>query len=96
MKAILLIDMPENCCECDFADTDRICECCKITGTPIENTFVESEDELGRNEDCPLRPMLEKYTDKNVKQIHEYIEDFEMYCLGRNDLIDEILGEDND
>lgn len=44
MKAILILEeMPVACVDCPLADRDRICECCFVTGTPIINTFDESE-----------------------------------------------------
>ena len=55
MKAILEIDMPENCGECvaahttEYADEATIyCHCCDEDESECPN--------IGRRDDCPLKP----------------------------------------
>ena len=88
MKAILVIDMPKSCDECplnyDYMD-------CMGKDTHIELKF-----EQARPIDCPLRPMPQKYverdrsvnTEKEVEAFHYGL------IIGRNALIDEIMGEE--
>lgn len=52
MKAVLIIDMPENCRNCDFFGFT-----CKLT-----KTRCNYSDE-GRNEDCPLQPIEKVYAE---------------------------------
>ena len=87
MKAILVIDLPKNCCECELSVTDSICEYCAITETLIQNTFEESEDELKRNNDCPLRPMPLK---RNQSEELADTRGFDMYMEGWNDCLKEL------
>lgn len=58
-KAILIIDMPENCNECNFSSVDG--DWCQFHG---EISFCEYVSR--KPDDCPLKPMPEKsYTGKS-------------------------------
>ena len=98
MKAILVIDLPKNCCECELSVTDSICEYCAITETLIQNTYNESANELKRNNDCPLIPMpLKRETRVYWQSVgiggiptHEISE----YDKGWNDCVDFLENEE--
>ena len=81
-KAILVIDMPENCAECFALDDNSDYPICIITGQQRGYTFRTREQKMDR---CPLQPMPEKYDIPDS--------DFE-YELGFNKCIDWILGGD--
>ena len=97
MKAILILEeMPNNCVDCPLADRDRIVECCFVTGNQIINTFDESEEELVRNKDCPLKPLPQK-RDEHIK-----MDNWELGSImnaesrGYNNCLNEILGGENE
>ena len=78
MKAILMIEMPEDCVECNqFAF-----ECCHTMKREIER---ENIVQCKRPSWCPLRPMPQK---KNT-DFHPNI----VYANGWNDCLKTILGE---
>ena len=79
-KAILVIDMPECCCSCDYCNEFGVC---KYVGN-VEDAFYRGL----RYVKCPLRQLPEK---KEVK-IPNYVNDHEYEC-GWNDCLNEILGE---
>lgn len=79
MKAILVIDMPKECCECPcFYD---YLHCQAKDGVNV----------LGyeRPNECPLKPMPQNKEIIGTK----YIKDSNQYALGWNDCIKEILGD---
>lgn len=91
-KAILLIDMPENCFHCKLQDwaNCRIVKGCHVGVT--------------RPDWCPLKPMLRKKTDGETLKIatendcyYDTTEDkayFNGYDKGYNACIDDILKGD--
>lgn len=91
MKAILVIDMPTECIECQFC---RVLADDKITETRCILTAQRNEDGVNtRAEWCPLRPLPSKlvpfgYLDAGNED--------GLYEKGYNDCIDEITGETND
>lgn len=81
MKAILVIEMPSSCSECNFHQYG-ICHAVRkcITGTPEE---LKSKPDW-----CPLNPMpSEKNEDKAYTMTQLY------RAQGYNACIDEILGD---
>lgn len=82
MKAILVVDMPDNCAECQFCgfggkDLEKYV-CC------LTKEYSDDTHMVG----CPLKPMPQK------KEI-EWSDSFgkHNYKKGFNECIDEILGE---
>ena len=64
-KAILVIDMPENCLDCRFCrEIDEGIEaCCEIIDEPDDNTLcrmIDSDYCQSRPSWCPLQQMPEK------------------------------------
>lgn len=90
MKAILVIDKPENCYSCRFCqDIHGSCYCCGCGDTWYKHQ-LEDEEMSSKPDWCPLKPIPEK---KNSQWIlFENKED--EYHIGWNDCIDEILGEE--
>lgn len=79
MKAILVIDMPNDCLECDLAHNGEFY--CVITNS---DCCARS-----RAKDCPLKPMLQK---KEIEWSDSFGK--HNYKKGFNECIDEILGEE--
>lgn len=98
MKAILVIDMPSNCIDCQYcgwSSREKDMRACML----LEGWFFSGEDiENKRSVLCPLRPLSEK-SDYLPKDDHAYSKAEIMaytygIAVGRNEVIDEILGED--
>lgn len=91
MKAILVIDMPECCYDCDFCRFNGgymngyYGRDCLITGESVQNNFNIT---TSRHKTCPLKPMPEK------KKIFDDIYAGSGLDRGYNACIDEILGEE--
>lgn len=86
-KAILIIDMPESCKECDFCYySDERVPSCQLKLQAIVMESVQAKPSW-----CPLKPMPEK----SLTGLSDYYQwgDWED---GYNQCIDEILGEEND
>lgn len=88
MKAVLVIDMPNNCSECPYyhkADT--------YWGDRCSLKFKDVDDYLklgsGRPSWCPLRPMPQKVE----LDINEY---YKGMADGWNACIEEIVGDNED
>ena len=82
-KAVLVMDMPKSCDECDFVDEQY--HYCNI---PWFGKDV-SDYVACRHENCPLKPMPEKRDTKYNPTRNPYITE------GYNACIDELLGEEN-
>ena len=83
MKAILVIDMPNNCEECKII---------YLQGHG-ESSICDSGDWSKRPSWCPLRPLPhKKNTDMRLSAMDEWLEYSER--IGYNKCIDEILGEE--
>lgn len=98
MKAILVIDMPECCYDCDFCRFSGgyvhgyYGRDCLITGEDIQNNNFDII--TSRHKTCPLKPMPEKKNEKDVEKIYS-INDRSWtngFSDGYNYCIDEILG----
>ena len=80
-KAVLVMDMPSSCSECNFQQYG-VCHAVRksIVGTPTD---------LKRKPDwCPLRELPKKKEDNSANT-----ESFACFKLGYNACIDELLGE---
>lgn len=85
-KAILVMDMPDRCCNCPMNFWNN-CGILQYNWQPhrIENPSTE------RLPNCPLRPVPEKIDMyKSITQDPDYSAE---YGFGYNDCIDEILEE---
>ena len=79
MKAILVLEMPSSCLQCEFSiDDDFTCFC-------IVNSMECST--VKRPDWCPLKPMPEKKDEMKACVNSQY-----SYAVGYNACIDEILG----
>lgn len=78
-KAMLIMDMPSSCDECQLILEDRTSAIC--LGADVNTIDVEWEKE--KPSWCPLREVPQK-----IEEDHEYDE----IALGYNACIDEILG----
>lgn len=99
MKAVLVIEeMPTECIECPFC---RVYSDCKLTETHCIWMATTNEDGINtRAEWCPLRPLPEKdeepeeemkdFVYKDCDRMASY---FYGLIIGRNNVINEILGE---
>lgn len=88
MRAIVVIDMPKNCCECKINHADVGGYYC-----PFESILIPTEIALSkRMEWCPLK-LPKKMTSSNSAYTWE--ENF-WYREGYNECLDEIVGEIND
>lgn len=85
MKAILVIDMPDTCEDCQLRSYNQ-CYGLRYNRTIIEKWDGTDEFKL-RNKICPLKPMPEKYG------VTTHVAAVQGYITGFNDCIDEILGE---
>lgn len=86
MKAILLIDMPDSCEECDYCgwSSDEMYRACLLNNCHLfHSEFVE----IGRDGCCPLKPLPQK------KQHGEEIDYEYGYIDGWNDCLKEVTGE---
>lgn len=82
MKAILVIDMPNNCYECP---------CFMDEGWRCQNKLEIDEDvNDGRPDWCPLKPVPKKY---EAPEIYELWNTDSEYFNGWNDCLDSITGE---
>ena len=92
MKAILVIEMPESCLKCIYCGCKEEDENQKVC-LFMSQAYTLTGNLNNRHYLCPLKPMPYKY--------NEYMTDAEghliginKYCKGRNECIDEILGEE--
>ena len=88
MKAILVIDMPENCFKCKLQDWAN---CRIVKGCHTGDT---------RPDWCPLKPMPEKKKERygmnrqtSTGHWETYGEETDSVATGYNACIDEILGD---
>lgn len=79
MKAILVINMPEDCGKCRLADFGKCRGSKSYIHMPIK----------GRPKECPLRPLPQKKWHEEGKEN----ECEEWYRNGWNDCLEEITGE---
>lgn len=82
-KAVLVIDMPENCRNCKYSFDLR----CKLTSYGCN---LHSEN--GRNKNCPLRELPERKLPSNMKPAPIIEEYYQEYDGGWNACLDVITG----
>ena len=82
-KAILITDMPKNCGECKLYMNNGNSYWCKATGIDTTGFTITAR--------CPLKPMPERINPLKVDSSN--LLDLG-YMHGRNDLINEIEGEE--
>ena len=95
MKAVLVIDMPQNCGKCPISEyilfengkarADLGGNC------PIANNYIEKWNE--RPSWCPLKPMPSRKNNHESEMVGCLQMDIG-YTLGWNDFLDEIVGKD--
>lgn len=86
MKAILVIDMPSSCIECRYSLLGG-CYC-----TLTQEDLIVNDGDISEN--CPLKPMPKRILTLVKMNNGEILNNNEIqYMKGRNDCIDEILGE---
>ena len=88
-KAILLVEMPSNCRECSFYDTEIIPSCWANMNFKGRTVIY---DRTIRQHFCPLKPMPQKKQVVYSKTL-DYQDGY--FADGYNACIDEILGEEN-
>lgn len=82
MKAILVMDMPDNCGACKLSSGDGFHLMCPFTSRGIE-AYIKT-----RYEGCPLRKLPEKH-DEDGRQVGE---EWSVFNKGWNACLDNILG----
>lgn len=80
-KAILVMDMPECCADCQLADDDPSGLYCVFA----DDYYDGSDSSEDKASFCPLRELPEK------KELYLSINKQKGYCEGWNDYLDEIL-----
>ena len=97
-KAILVLDMPGTCCDCNFCREiqEGIEACCELMDEPNDNTLcriVDSENGYCQEKPnwCPLKELPDET--HNDVYMDEYCDG---YDDGWNSLRKEILGEDEE
>lgn len=80
-KAMLIMDMPSSCMECQLCYNEDF-PMCEAGGRRIKDDNIEK-----RQEWCPLREVPQKKEESSIGGL-EFV-----YMEGYNDCIDEILGD---
>lgn len=91
-KAILVIDMPKSCEECNYlgwATHDEDMRACMLLNGYF---FNEEEVETKRSEVCPLKSMPSRKNNQESVMVGSIDMDIG-YILGWNECIEEITGE---
>lgn len=86
-KSVLVINTPTKCIECEFSEYISggwFCLAKYRFERGGEKWQIKNLKEISSF--CPLRPLPEKTIDASDDYFHGY-------CNGRNDCIDEVLGE---
>lgn len=80
-KAVLIMDMPENCYECKFfISRESYCS--------AKKKYVNSLAEYVRPSECPLKELP-----KELLHIQIYSKESCIYDKGWNDCLDKIIGK---
>lgn len=102
-KAVLVIDMPQNCRNCDFCNMNvhlkKVCRA-KVEDSNVCGLYYhEIGNDMNKPDWCPLRPVLEKKKEKYMLQrkdcfgiLETYGEKMDRIAVGYNRCIDDILG----
>lgn len=88
MKAVIVVDMPNKCAECELHDKDMLGIYCTVCS---EKDYIKLYK--GIPSWCPLKPIPQK---KEV--VFSKVLDYQdgNYAEGYNACLDEILGADNE
>lgn len=96
-KAVLVIDMPETCVDCQFCcEFDEGIEaCCSITDDDKDKSFmkeIDCEDGYcqGRPDWCPLKPLPDR---KEITEKYRWEDRLPSFKCGWNWCLDEITGD---
>ena len=85
-KAILVIDMPESCAECDLMWKDEYSVFCPCKLPENISDVYDHEISETKPDWCPLKPFPEK------RNVWNEIDEADWYDAGYNACLDEILG----
>lgn len=92
MKAILVIDMPNNCYDCQYCRFDARkynFRGCVLTDTDVQDGTIDICKEV--HSCCPLKPIPKQFTLDEILMAKDVKTAIEMRAY--NDCIDEIVGE---
>lgn len=99
-KSILVIDTPTKCEYCPLLDTTDIVHndgdyaYCHALQKPLKNTSITQFISIRKPKNCPLKPMPKRMLTLAKINNGEILNNNEIqYMKGRNDCLDEILGE---
>ena len=85
-KSILVIDTPENCCQCRFSGSDGD-YCCLKENMVSDSNMISEEEYLNKKPDwCPLQELPRK---REIPLQYPYLH--QLIADGWNACIDEIL-----
>lgn len=92
-KAILIMDMPENCSKCQFLYEFNRIKKCQLMNVLYNGAskVLQSRFAIERHPKCPLKPLPEK---KKLGKFASVRED--MKVIGWNACIDAIEGSDKE
>ena len=94
-KAVLIMDMPKDCCDCKFCREldEGVKACCEIMDNPSNSELCRIIDVhycMEKPDWCPLKPMPEKKVlSGDVADIQKMGK--ELVDIGYNACIDELL-----
>ena len=96
-KAILVMDMPKDCCDCRFCREldEGVKACCELMDNPSNSELCRRIDVhycYEKPEWCPLRELPQKQEDKSLKVVPTAPSQYTEYVKGYNACIDEIIG----
>lgn len=94
MKAILVVELPNNCYDCQYCRFDARrynFRGCVLTDTEVQDGTIDIRKET--HSCCPFKQMPDKKEDTYAYWIARGCNDAESYINGWNDCIDEITGE---
>lgn len=92
MKAILVVDMPNNCYDCQYCRFDARkynFRGCVLTDTDVQDGTIDICKEV--HSCCPLKPMPKKESEKHREEIEDWTG--LAYSQGWNTCLAEITGE---
>jgi hypothetical protein len=96
-KAVLVMDMPETCCDCRFCRElhEGVEACCELEDEPNDNTQCRMIDDYCYHKPdwCPLRELPEKKETYTVLELHSNGRWSEGMKAGFNICLGEILKE---
>lgn len=102
-KAILVIDMPRSCMECDIRFMDEYSDWCPVHVYEGQEDVFKYKINFTKPDWCPLKPLPEKIDvpdwDDNIKAKNQNAEEVGAYMYNRghyrgyNMCVDKILGK---